>query len=274
MRRLRAAAVGLVLILLSLPAASLGQGADAYRLGPRDLLEIKVLEDDSLNITPRVSDSGTIELPPAGQIPVEGLTTNEATLAIQQALERFLRRATVSIEIVEYRSSPISVLGEVNNPGHLPFSGRWNLLQAITQAGGLTDKAGGTIFVLRRSANGLSDQLAISTHDLMVRNDQTVNIPVFANDWINVPPAVDITISCLGAFRNQGSHVFRAREDVTLIVAIARAGGLTDEAADKITIKRSGSEDLVVSYKRIISGKDPNPALQDGDILYVKESFF
>jgi protein involved in polysaccharide export with SLBB domain len=147
-------------------------------------------------------------------------------------------------------------------------------LRAITEADGLTENAGGTIFVLRQSSNGLSDQLAISTHDLMIRNDQTVNIPVFANDWINVPRAVDITVSCLGAFRDQGTLVFRSTENVTVIGAIARAGGLTDEAADKITIKREGSEDSVGSYKIILSGKDPNMELEDGDILIVKESFF
>ena len=276
MRTLKAAAVGIAFTLLSLSSFQVtAQSSDsAYRLGRRDLLDIRVLEDSTLNSKPRVSDDGTIDLPPVGAITVAGLTEPEATSAIERALERYLQRVTVSLQIVEYRSSPISVLGEVKFPGNLPFSGRWNLLQAITQAGGLTDKAGGVIFILRHADNGLTDQLAISTDDLMVRNDQTVNIPVFANDWINVPAAVEITISCLGAFRSQGVHVFRAGESVTVLDAIAIAGGLTEEAADKIIVKRKANDDVVVSYKRALSGKGPNPELHDGDILYVKESFF
>ncbi len=60
----------------------------------------------------------------------------------------------------------MSVLGAVLKPGTLSISGRWTLMNAITAAGGLTERAGRKIYVLRRADNGLSDTLEIDTADL------------------------------------------------------------------------------------------------------------
>ena len=56
----------------------------------------------------------------------------------------------MTIELVELRSRPISVLGAVTRPGDLAFSGQWTLLEAIAAAGGLADRHGEAIHVLRR----------------------------------------------------------------------------------------------------------------------------
>jgi polysaccharide export outer membrane protein len=193
---------------------------------------------------------------------------------------KLLQRASLSVEVLEFRSKPISVLGAVNHPGPLEFSGRWTLLEAITAAGGLGGAHGGRIYVLRRADNGLSDQVVIDANDLLVRADPKVNIPIFANDLINVPGAVEVTIYCLGEVAQPGAIAFRSTERLTLLAAIARAGGLTDRAASRILIKRSAGaggtagRELTADYKRILAGKDPDVELEEGDVIVVKESFF
>jgi len=220
-----------------------------------------------------------VRLPLVGRVPAEGLTESELATRLKQILEReLLQRASVSVEVLEFRSRPISVIGAVRQPGSLNFSGRLTLLEAITAAGGLADNHGDSIFVLRRADNGLTDQVAIRIQDLLVRADPDVNIPIFSNDLINVPAAVEVTIYCLGEVASPGALTFQSTERVTLLAAIARAGGLTDRASKKILIRRhradGNPQEIWVSYKTIVSGRQADPELTEGDVVIVKESFF
>jgi polysaccharide export outer membrane protein len=249
-----------------------------YRIGPRDLLEIRVFETPELNVSRRVSEDGSVNLPLVGEVKVAGLTETEAAAAIKEVLEvKLLQRASVAVQVQEFRSRPISVIGAVRQPGNLAFSGRWTLLEALTAAGGLTDGHGSLIYVLRRADNGLSDQLAIPADDLMVRADPKVNITIVDGDLINVPGTVEVTVYCLGEVRQPGALSLKSSERITLLAVIARAGGLTDRASAKILIKRtgpSGQSELKADYKRILAGKEPDIEMQPGDVVVVKESFF
>jgi len=184
----------------------------------------------------------------------------------------------VTVQVREFRARPIVVMGAVRAPGNLAFSGRWTLLEALAAVGGLSEGNAGKIFVLRRASNGLSDQIEIPVEDLITRADPDANIPIFANDSVNVPATVDVTVFCLGEVASPGALTFRSTDRISLLTAIARAGGLTDRASKKIQIKRrndAGKDVMtVVDYKRIVAGKVPDPALQPGDVILVKESFF
>lgn len=253
--------------------------APAYHIGPKDLIEIRVFEEPKLDVDRRVGDSGTVDLPLLGNFPVQGLTEGEAAARLKEALEReYLQRASVTVRIREYRSKPISVIGAVNNPGNLELSGRWTLLEALTAAGGLAANHGNRVYVLRRAENGESDQLVIDLDELLERGDPRYNIPIFANDLINVPAAVEVSIFCLGQVRSPGALVFRSTDRVTLLAALAKAGGLTDRAANKIRVVRRDddgeTEEIVVGFKALLSGKQPDIELRDGDLVVVKESFF
>ncbi|HSG38903.1 MAG TPA: polysaccharide biosynthesis/export family protein [Thermoanaerobaculia bacterium] len=272
-------AVHFWILLWAGAALAAAQGKDpAYRIGPRDLLDIRVYEDAKLNGERRVSEAGVINVPLLGDIPVLGKTTAEAAQILKKALEdKYMQRASVDIQILEYRSRPISVIGAVKNPGNLGFSGRWTLLEALTAAGGIAEGQGGIVHVLRRADNGLSDQVTIQLDDLLLRADPRVNIPIVANDLINVPASFDVTIYCLGEVEKPGSLTFKSHERITVLAAIAQAGGLTDRAASKIQIRRQGAgtgQEITVDYKKIVAGKEPDVELKQGDVLVVKESFF
>ena len=271
----------LATLLSCVPLVAQGSTSDgpAYRIGPRDLVAIRVFEEPKLNVDLRVNDDGTIRLPLVGRVDAEGLTEDELTQRLKGVLEEeLLQRASVSVEILEYRSRPISVIGAVRSPGTLNTSGRLTLLEALTAAGGLSPSHGEEIHVLRRASNGLTDQVEIPIEDLLVRADPDVNIPIFANDLINVPAAVDVTIYCLGEVANPGALTFKSTDRITLLTAIARAGGLTERASKKLLIKRrqpdGDTREIEVRYKRIISGRQPDPELRPGDVIVVKESFF
>ena len=266
-------------LLLAVPAHTQAPVSSGYRIGPKDLVEIKVFEVPELNIERRVAEEGTINLPLIGDVPVQGLTDVELASRLKALLEaKYVQRASVAVQVREFRSKPISVLGAVKQPGNLALSGRWTLLEALSAAGGLTDAHADTIYVLRRAENGLSDQISINVDDLMVRADPNANVPIFANDIINVPAKVEVAVFCLGQVAHPGAVSFQSTERITVLTAIARAGGLTDRASRDIQIKRrdhTGRDlDLEANYRRIVTGKDADISLQSGDVVIVKESFF
>lgn len=281
---MRHLSVFLPLLLLAAGAAAPlpaqeASAPDTYRLGPRDKVAVRVFEEEDLDVDVQVNEDGTIRLPLVGSVPAEGLTEDELATRLKEILEaELLQRASVSVEILEFRSRPISLLGAVRSPGSLNYSGRLTLLEAITAAGGLAPSHGDSIFILRRAPNGLTAQVEVSIEDLLVRADPDVNIPIYANDLINVPPAVEVTIYTLGEVGSPGAISFRSNERVTLLAAIARAGGLTERASKKLLIKRrqpdGSTREIEVRYKRIVSGREPDVELQQGDVIIVKESFF
>jgi polysaccharide biosynthesis/export protein len=253
-------------------------GGVAYRLGPDDEIAVQVLEDAGLATRRRVAASGTVVLPLVGEIAVGGLTAEEAAQRIKEALERqYLQQATVEVQITEHRSQPVSITGAVGQPGNIYLDGPSRLSQAIAAAGGLAAANQGRVLIRRTAANGLTDELEVDLAALMERGDRSVDVPILAHDAITIPVAADITVYFLGEISSQGAVTIKGTERATLLTAIARAGGLTDRAASKVTIRRNrGGEqplEIVANFRRILAGSDPDIELEDGDLIVVKEAF-
>jgi polysaccharide export outer membrane protein len=260
-------------------AAQAQEAVPDYVVGPRDLLEIKVLELPELNVDRRVSDGGQLDLPLLGGVPVSGMTASEIRAKLETALTaKYVNRANVSVVVKEFANKPVSVLGAVMHPGSLAISGRWTLMTAITAAGGLSDKAGRRILVLRRAENGLSDTLEIKTEDLFQNATPLWNIPIQPADVINVIPRTNFTVFCLGEVKSPGALQFDSDDRLTLLSVISKAGGLTDRASKSVRVKRQGPDgkdtEKVVDFKKIVSGQEPDLPIEPNDVIVVKESFF
>jgi polysaccharide export outer membrane protein len=247
-------------------------------IGPKDMLEIRVIEIPELNVERRVSDDGSIALPLLGDLAVSELTAAQVREKLATILkEKYVNRANVSVVVKEFADKPVSVLGAVHTPGALRVSGKFTLLQAISAAGGLTTQAGRKVYVLRPEAGGGSHTVEVDVGSLF-RGDPEANVSIYPSDIVNVPARQAVRILCLGEFKNPGAFDFDADQRVTLLAAIARAGGLTDRASRTIRIRRrqaDGRETQIdVNYGRVLTGKAPDPVLQSDDIVVVKESFF
>lgn len=270
-----------LVVALALPLAVRAEDPPSsveYRLGPRDLVEIKVAEVPELNVERRVSEDGTVALPLIGDFKVDGLTAAEFRERLETLLkDKYVNRAEVSISVKDFANKPVTVLGAVQRPGPLTISGRWTLLQAISAAGGLTEAAGRKIFVLRHGAGG-PRTLEISTDDLFRSASSSSNVPIYPLDVVNVPARSTVRIFCIGEIKTPGAVEFTTDDRITLLSVLAKAGGLTDRASKTIRIKRRNAAgkdvETVVDYKRVLSGKDPDPALQANDVVVIKESFF
>jgi polysaccharide biosynthesis/export protein len=254
--------------------------ADDYKLGPEDVIDVRVFELDQLNRTLRVSGDGKIELPLVGSIEVSGLTPNKVAGQIADRLrDRYVQNPQVSIFITEFNSQKVSLLGAVATPASYPLSGQRRLLQVLAEAGSLGPEAGNTLYVFRQTDDGRSARLTVPLNELLLQGDPRWNVLLRAGDVISVPPEQAIAVTVLGAVNSPGVHKLPVGDGATLLKAVALAGGLNERASKKgIQIKRSetdGSETVIkVDLGDVLSGKKPDVVLREGDVVVVRESFF
>jgi polysaccharide biosynthesis/export protein len=268
----------LVALTVTLTAQELPILSSDAPVGARDVLDLKVLEDPPMSGRVTVGEDGQIALNNVGKIQVAGLTSTQIEAKLENILEAsFLPKATVSVQVVEFASKPISVVGAVVRPGRIGATGNTTLIQAITQAGGLTANHGKDLYVLRTARNGLSEQVAIDIDELMIQGNADLNIPLSPNDLVNIPIDTPITIYILGEVMKPGKVQFRSSQTPTLLQAIADAGGQTDRASKDAIIKRivnGKQQQIEVNYRKIINGDVADQILRDNDTVVIKQSWF
>jgi polysaccharide export outer membrane protein len=247
-------------------------------VGPRDVLKVAVLEDPSINAEVTVSPDGNIVLNVVERVQVSGLTAAQIEARLKSILEaNFLAKATVVVQVLEFASKPISVVGAVVRPGAIRSSGNTTLIQAITQAGGLAPGHGRELYVLRTGSNGLTEQVSVPVDELMVQGNPEYNIPLVPNDLVNVPVDTPLTVYVMGEVMRPGKAQFRSSQTPTLMQALADAGGPTDRAGRKIIIMRNsgGQQDRIeVNLNDIRKGRRKDVILQDNDTVLLEQSLF
>ena len=124
-------------------------GADAdYCLGTGDLLTVNVFGWDAMKDQQvRVSSTGAINLPMIGDVPAAGRTENQLRADIERHLRNgYMRDPHVTVFVQRFQSQQVSVTGAVARPGlySLTRDSR-TLYDLLSQAGGLTEQAGGRV---------------------------------------------------------------------------------------------------------------------------------
>jgi len=257
-----------------------------YRIGPDDLLEITVFEDEKLNKTVRVSSQGNISHPLLGILKVKGLTGSELEKEIRDLLtEKYMNDPHVSVFIKEYRNQQISLMGAVTKPGVYDFTGQKTVLDLLAMAGGLRDDAGSLLFLIRtpnpeasKKEKGFDDQkpksYVIGLEELLIKGDQRMNLPLLHGDVVNVPPAGKIFVG--GEVRSPGGFIIT--KNMTLSQAITLAAGFTSKAEGSETriFRYSGKgnekEMLTFNVYTIQKGQAEDPAVKENDIVFVPKS--
>jgi polysaccharide biosynthesis/export protein len=118
-------------------------------IGPGDLVEVLVYDDEQSSATGRVLADGTITVPLLGPVHVAGQRPETLATSLEEQLERYITAPKVTVLIRESLIS-VSVLGEVKTAGTLDLVAPATVLEALAKAGGLTEFADtSSIFVLR-----------------------------------------------------------------------------------------------------------------------------
>jgi len=259
-----------------------------YRIGPEDLLEISVYEDERLNKTVRVSSQGDISLFLIGVVKVEGLTTVQLEREIQDLLsERLYQNPHVSVFIKEYRSQRISVIGAVEKPGVFDVMGQKTVLEGLALAGGLKEDAGQLLFLIRPPSSDektpekseafkerTPETLVIDLEELLVKGNLSLNLPLKNGDVINISFSGKVFVG--GEVNRPGGFYLKGKR-MTVSQAIAMAEGLKPKAnASGTVIFRYGEGDkeevLSVDVNAIHKGESKDIYLRENDIVIVPRS--
>ena len=108
-------------------------------------------------------------------------------------LAEYIRSPQVTIIVEQFVGTfgaQIRVLGQVQNPGSVPYRENMTLLDVLLEVGGLTEFAAGNRSKLRRTVDGRSSETRIRLDNLMNRGDLDENTDMQPGDVIVVPEAV------------------------------------------------------------------------------------
>jgi polysaccharide export outer membrane protein len=258
--------------------------AQEYAIGGGDEIQVNVFEDKNLNVVrERVTNDGRINMPLLGQLNVSDLSTSqiEALIAKQLRDKNYLLDPHVSVQILEYKSQEVLVMGAVKEPGSYLLNKAETVLGVLSKAHGVnTETAGKEIVVVRNeNLDGRPEKLAIhiNLRDLMSQERTTSDLPVFNNDIIYVPKAEEIFV--IGEVNNPGAFFLRDRTSV--VEAIGMAGGFTRIAAKKrVRISRQVQDQkqvIEIDVEKIMQEAgsiEQNILLMPNDMVIVPESFF
>src|SRR5688572_33459018 len=108
----------------------------AYIVGPNDVLAVSVYDQPQLTGKYTVEADGTFTFPLIGRVTVGGISLRAIEDEIRSRLARgYLKDPQVSAAIEQYRSQQIFVMGEVQRPGELQFTGAMTLIEALARVG-------------------------------------------------------------------------------------------------------------------------------------------
>ena len=163
------------------------------RIGPLDVLEIRVYQEPGLDRVVRVSQDGYISFTLICSVRLDTLTVREAESRIESQLGKdFLVNPQVTIFVKEHQNKKISVLGQVKKPGsyELPQGRNLTVIEAVALAGGFTDIAAVSKTKVIRIEDGVQRYIEVNVSDIIKRGDKTKNIILKPDDIIFVPESI------------------------------------------------------------------------------------
>ncbi|MBB3951174.1 polysaccharide biosynthesis/export family protein [Aureimonas jatrophae] len=294
------------------PRQTLAAGFGASRRGPPslplgigDIVEVSIFESAQGGLfvpadagsrpgnfvtLPRqtIDTDGTLSVPYAGRVRASGRTPTAVQAEIEQRLADRAIEPQVVINLIESRSSQVSVLGDVNAPAKFEVTpGGDRILDVISRAGGISASGAETYISLQR--NNTSATVLFDT--LLERPSE--NIYVYPGDTI-FANRERRTYLAFGASGLNGRIDFE-ESNLTLAEAVGKAGGLLDAAADpgQIFLYRLVDPEILARMGAPVTAKagkgfpvifranlrDPSTyflaqrfAMEDKDILYVSNA--
>lgn len=258
---------------------------DRYRIGPGDVLDIRVYNRPQLSRDAvRVEGNGMIRMPLIeSDIQASCLTEGELAKEISTRYARFYKNLQVDIFIKEYHSKQVAIIGAVNEQSRFELQRRVRLLELLTYAKGPSSKAGQTINIVHSTAVSPCKQTdendtaaAFTSYKLsdVLAGDPKSNPYLEAGDIVTLPEADQVYVV---------GNVFMPltislKEPITLTRAIAMAGGLKqDTSKDKIRVLRQEPgttirKEIIVDLYAIEKKRSEDLALAPNDIIDVPTS--
>ena len=264
---LLAMVTGLVATFGAGPAQAQVQRGD-YLLGPGDVIRIQVFQSTDLTVEARISESGVISYPLLGVVKMAGLSPQQAENLISTRLRdgKFLQNPQVTLNVLEFRSQQVSVLGNVNKPGRYPLETTgMRLSEMLSMAGGVTPTGADSV-ILMTTRDGRPQRIEIDLVDMFTSGDLSRDVVLQSGDTVFVNRAPNYYV--YGQVQRPGQYPLD--RGMTVAQAIAKGGGLTLRGTDRgVRLHRRFGERNI----QVLEPKLDDPVRPD-DLIFVRESIF
>jgi len=237
-----------------------------YRVGPNDVLDIRINDSAAQSTLFTITAAGLLEHPMLSEpLAAGGLTTNEISSRFESEIKRraLMENPKVSVGVRDYASHTILVSGLVKDSGtKILRREAIPLYVVVADAQPLPEAA--RVTVLRNETN--------QTFDVELAESSEMNMLVRPGDVITLHPNVTQFLYIGGEVKAPGEKTYR--RGLTLTQAIIAAGGVTPKAKEARLGRDDGNGFLVVTrykLKEIESGKVQDPSVKPGDRITIKE---
>ena len=275
------------------PAAP-SRADESYRIGPGDLLDVRVFKHPELSGEVRVNNDGSIRLHFIGEFQAACQTESQLVRVIQEKFKQYLRNPQVDVFIKDYRSQPVAVIGAVMQPARFQLQRRVKLFELLTYAGGPNQNAGNTLNLIRSGERHFCDKpsapaqtataadnddpladtkmMSFKLREIMLGSAEG-NLYVEPGDIVTLPEAEQIYL--IGNVLRPGP--IPIRQKMRLTDAIAMAGGFFPDAAKKKLrlLRQSGTDtrqETVIDYEAVEKRQAEDIVLQPNDVIDVPNS--
>jgi polysaccharide export outer membrane protein len=162
---------------------------DVYTIYPGDVLQVTVWKEEGLDREVVVLPNGTIDFPLIGSVSVKDQTPEDVQTAIKAKLKKFIPDASVSVVVKADLGHTINVIGQVTKPGELIMGHHLTVMQALSQAGGLTPYASQSKIIILRQQDGQEVSLPFPYSDVVSGDELDKDIVLKPGDVVVVPTA-------------------------------------------------------------------------------------
>jgi polysaccharide export outer membrane protein len=163
---------------------------DAYTICSGDVLQISVWKEDTLDREVIVLPDGSVDFPLIGSVIVKGLTPANVQNIVKEKLKKFIPDASVSVVVKADLGHTVNVIGQVTKPGELIMGHHLTVMEALSQAGGLTPYASThKIIILRKDDEGKETKIPFPYSDVASGDDLDKDIVLKPGDVVVVPTA-------------------------------------------------------------------------------------
>ncbi|HEU5047115.1 MAG TPA: polysaccharide biosynthesis/export family protein [Rickettsiales bacterium] len=191
LRKMLLAAIPVVLLVSACTAEHKAETAPRYVYGiePGDVLQITVWKEEGMDKETLVLPDGTITFPLVGSLTVRGMTPEQVQETIKQRLRDSIPHASVSVMVKAALGHTVNVTGQVTKPGEIVMGHGTSVMQAISQAGGLTPYADEHDIKILRRSNGKEMVIPFDYSDVTSGHKLNQDITLYPGDVIVVPTA-------------------------------------------------------------------------------------
>lgn len=168
------------------PKLALAPPSEKTIVGAGDVFTMEIVGEPDLPKEYTVASDGTVDLPYVQTVDVRGLEPQEIARLIRQRLieKKILEDPAVIVQVKEYNSRHVVLLGQVAKPGTFPLTSGLTLIQAISLAGGLTAIANDDRVTLTRKVGDKTQTVVLSVEAITSGNSE--DIPLQSGDRIYV----------------------------------------------------------------------------------------